>query len=163
LEITEFKLNNFYFEGFIHKFLDCCYGIGRKYLFSGNDLTDIQYKYYGYFLNNNSEGYGIQLLENGTIYKGEFRDGKKTGFGKEKTENYKYKGFFLEDKFNGFGELSCVTNNDNKSINSKFILPKAQTNNSNIAKRKHLSIKDALKKEEKKVLDLLNLKMNRNI
>jgi len=50
----------------------------------------------------------------------------------------------------------------NQSIANSFY-PKPKQIIQILLKRKHLSIKDALKKEEKKVLDLLNLKMNRNI
>jgi hypothetical protein len=96
------------------------YGAGKKYLFVA--FTDsCTSKYYGYFQENQYNGYGLLVTSSGIIYKGEFRDGKKTGFGIEKRENFIYKGFFVEDVYTSYGEIvPQKKHRDRKSICYKY-------------------------------------------
>ncbi len=78
-------------------------------------------KYYGYFFDNNYHGFGVLVSSDGSVYKGEFREGKKVGYGKEKHENYIYKGFFADDTFCGYGELHPnLKSKDGTSIKYRF-------------------------------------------
>ena len=84
------------------------HGLGREYhikLINKKDKKDIRYKYIGYYKNNKFHCYGILMKENDECYYGEFRDGKKNGFGILFTKQYVYRGFFHDDKKNGYGEF----------------------------------------------------------
>ena len=62
-------------------------------------------KYTGGLLNGFPDGHGTLIYDNGTIYKGDFENGKKHGFGRlHIPERYTYKGQFLNDQFEGTGE-----------------------------------------------------------
>ena len=79
-------------------------GLGREYHINLNGKDDIRYKYIGYFKNNKFHCYGILIKENQECYYGEFREGKKNGFGFLFTKQYLYKGFFHDDMKEGYGE-----------------------------------------------------------
>ena len=80
------------------------HGLGREYHIKLQNKDDIRYKYIGYYKNNKYHCYGILIKENEECYYGEFRDGKKNGFGILYTKKYLYKGFFYDDMKEGYGE-----------------------------------------------------------
>lgn len=68
--------------------------------------------YIGLFINDSLNGKGICYnAENDYIYKGDFINNKKEGYGEEKYDGYLYKGLFKNDKKNGKGEM-ILKNND---------------------------------------------------
>ena len=110
----EIGLNDYYYSGNFNQTL--MRGIGKRYNIiseSGNCKS----KYYGFFDDNLYNGFGVHVSDNGVIYKGEFRNGKKTGYGKERNGPLLYKGFFLNDVYTGFGEIS---ENDKKDKSIKY-------------------------------------------
>ena len=48
-------------------------------------------------------GFGYFESRNGDTYIGSWLEGKRSGYGKEKTENYQYKGEWANDLPNGLG------------------------------------------------------------
>jgi hypothetical protein len=91
-----------FYEGTIYGYYDK-QGLGIELLFDKS--KGLRYKYLGYFYKNLFHGYGIIAYENGLFYKGEFRMGKRTGYGIEISQTSIYRGFFLNNKYNGYGEL----------------------------------------------------------
>ena len=62
--------------------------------------------YIGFFINNALNGKGIKYNpENDYMYKGDFKNLKKEGYGEELFDGNTYKGEFKNDKKNGQGEL----------------------------------------------------------
>ena len=78
-------------------------------------LWNSKFSYYGNFKNNKFEGYGIlEYYKNDLFkeYKGEFKEGKKDGFGKEIYINGEYYiGNFKNDLKNGKGKIFNKFNN----------------------------------------------------
>ena len=78
-------------------------------------LWNIEYNYYGYFMNDQFEGYGILEYNKSELlkeYKGEFKVGKKDGYGKEIYVNGEYYiGNFKNDLKNGKGKIFNKFNN----------------------------------------------------
>ena len=79
--------------------------------------------YIGLFNNNILTGKGINFNTlNGYLYKGDFNNFKKDGYGEEIFNEFKYKGEFNDDKKSGKGEL-ILNNKDKykgKFLNNKF-------------------------------------------
>lgn len=84
-------------------------GYGKIVYSSEGDLQKIDYE--GQFENNLPHGKGVLRLENGSIYRGEFKEGKMCGKGKmdikrikgEDEGNQIYEGEFFDDLFEGYG------------------------------------------------------------
>ena len=79
--------------------------------------------YIGLFNNNILTGKGILYNSlNGYLYKGDFNNFQKDGYGEEVCDQYKYKGEFDHDKKSGRGEM-LLNNKDiykGKFLNDKF-------------------------------------------
>ena len=79
--------------------------------------------YIGLFVNNILNGKGLCYNpSNGYMYKGDFKNFKKDGYGEEIFDGYKYRGEFDEDKKNGKGEIILKNNDIYKGgfLNDKF-------------------------------------------
>ena len=50
--------------------------------------------------------FGIHIFDEDTAYEGEWKNGKKEGFGELITKDYTYNGHFKNDEFNGFGQIT---------------------------------------------------------
>ena len=83
-----------------------------------------------YFNNNILTGKGLNYNPlNGYLFKGDFNNFKKDGYGEEISDDYKYKGNFEKDKKSGKGEMIFNNNdiykgsflNDNFNGNGKYI------------------------------------------
>ena len=82
-----------------------------------NSFNDYMYK--GDFKNSMKEGFGEEISE-GNIYKGEFEGDKKNGQGEMVLKNKdKYKGMFKNDKFHGEGNY--IYYNKNKEYTGNFV------------------------------------------
>ena len=69
--------------------------------------------YVGLFNKGLLVGKGIKYeLTNNYLYKGDFKNFKKDGYGEEDCKDYKYKGQYDDDKKNGRGEIIIKNNND---------------------------------------------------
>lgn len=86
--------------------------------------------YIGLFNNNILTGKGLNYNPlNGYLFKGDFNNFKKDGYGEEISDDYKYKGNFDKDKKSGKGEMIFNNNdiykgsflNDNFNGNGKYI------------------------------------------
>ena len=79
--------------------------------------------YVGLFINNYLNGKGYYYNpDNECIYKGDFKNSKKEGFGEEYFSGYKYIGQFMNDKKCGNGEMTLKNNDVYKGsfLNDKF-------------------------------------------
>lgn len=97
-----------FYEGTLYGKQLVRFGVGVQYLIDKS--KGLRYKYFGYFKDDKFHGYGIFTREDGYFYKGEFRFGKKCGYGIEITDKTSYKGFFHNDKPHGFGEMVYLQN-----------------------------------------------------
>ena len=97
--------NNVFYQGSWHINKVCKLGLGYAYMV--DNTKGKRYKYYGYFKDDVFNGIGMLLYENGYSYFGEFRNGKKEGYGNETQENITYKGFFRNGSYKGDGEYIC--------------------------------------------------------
>ena len=65
-----------------------------------------QEKLFGAFKNEKLEGFGlITTFDNTTIFRGEFNNGKKNGFGELLGSQFKYLGNFKNSQFSGIGKI----------------------------------------------------------
>ena len=64
--------------------------------------------------NGQKHGKGVLQYNNNDSYKGEFKHGKKHGYGVEDTKTVHYEGYFENDLYNGHGKYT------NKEINTIF-------------------------------------------
>lgn len=78
-------------------------GLGLEYMI--NKLKGRIYKYCGYYLNGQFHGLGMLAKSGNECYYGEFRKGRKCGYGFFYTDNFTYNGFFKDDLFEGYGEI----------------------------------------------------------
>ena len=78
-------------------------GLGFEYMIDSKKGNI--YKYCGYYYKNKFHGIGMLAKNGNENYIGEFRFGKKSGYGYLTCDNFKYTGFFYNDKFEGYGEL----------------------------------------------------------
>ena len=78
-------------------------GLGFEYMIDSKKGKI--YKYCGYYYKNKFHGIGMLAKSGNENYFGEFRFGKKCGYGFLYCDNFKYNGFFYNDKFEGYGEL----------------------------------------------------------
>ncbi len=78
-------------------------GLGLEYMI--NKLKGRIYKYCGYYFNGKFHGIGMLAKSINESYYGEFRKGKKCGYGYFYTDNFTYSGFFKDDLFEGYGEI----------------------------------------------------------
>jgi len=84
------------------------------------------YIYKGDFVNNKKEGFGEEKYD-GYVYKGYFKDDKKNGNGEMVVKNnYKYIGNFKNNKFNGKGKY--IWHNEKKEYNGNFVEGKIHGN-----------------------------------
>lgn len=74
---------------------------GNGHYYWGNN----GYEYYGNYLNDEIEGNGVFKYGDKAIYKGEFHNGVKDGFGELITNNVKIKGNFKNDLPEGLGYI----------------------------------------------------------
>ena len=94
-EFEENEMNYKYIGEFIHyKLIGYC----KKYI-------NMRLVYEGYFVDDQYDGKGKLINEDGSIYEGEFSKNKKNGEGTLYDKKSKYKGHFKDDKFDGKGEL----------------------------------------------------------
>jgi len=67
--------------------------------------------YEGQWEFDKQSGYGVETWPDGTVYRGQFRDGLKDGKGviemlNDRNERYSYQGEFIKNKFQGYGVYS---------------------------------------------------------
>ena len=65
--------------------------------------------YEGYFKTGVKEGFGRSVNTQGEVYKGDWLNGKKSGFGVLHKEDSTYVGEWAKDKFSGMGKLETPT------------------------------------------------------
>ena len=71
--------------------------------------------YVGLFDNNNLNGKGLKYIyENDHLYKGDFVNGLRHGFGKDYRKNVRYEGEFVEDKKCGKGQIMFLSGDEYK-------------------------------------------------
>ena len=75
--------------------------------------TDTKLRYEGYWNNDLQSSFGIEKWKDGSLYKGQYYDGKKNGIGTYIFgDGNKYEGEFINNEFNGYG---IYYYNDNKT------------------------------------------------
>ncbi len=69
--------------------------------------------YVGFFDNDKLNGKGLKyILENDHLYKGNFANGLRHGFGKDYRNNVRYEGQFLNDKKCGKGQIMFISGDE---------------------------------------------------
>jgi hypothetical protein len=98
---------NTFYKGSWHMKRICKFGIGYEYKLASNNnnSSEKKSKYYGMFLNGLYNGLGMMVNEDGEMYFGEFREGRKNGWGKHFINDIEYQGFFKNNLYHGYGEL----------------------------------------------------------
>ena len=114
MEFCNLKLpNNNHYEGFVKKFSinnkKYIYrnGLGTMYIFS--ELNRYNFKHIGWWDNDQTNGLGICIYKNGDQYYGNFKNGKRCGWGKYISYDYKYEGEWRSDMMHGYGQY--INNN----------------------------------------------------
>lgn len=79
-------------------------GLGVEYMLDSSKGTI--YKYCGYFHQNQFQGVGLLCTDSNEAYYGEFRNGKKSGYGHYYSETKNYSGFFKDGIYEGYGEIN---------------------------------------------------------
>lgn len=92
------------YSGSYDKKLKSKEGLGFEYMVDSSKGTI--YKYCGYFYNNSFHGLGMLSNSKNEAFFGEFRGGKKNGYGFYYAENKTYTGFFKNNLYEGFGEIN---------------------------------------------------------
>lgn len=113
MEFCNLKLpNRGYYEGYVKKLSDgkkkwiLRDGLGVMYIF--DKPNKYNFKHIGSWEDDQTNGLGICIYQNGDHYYGNFQNGKRNGWGTYISRNFKYEGEWSNDLMNGYGHYNDI-------------------------------------------------------